>query len=741
MINRPRLNPVFHVEVVEPEGVYLLSERGHFVLKGPLHCRLAPLLDGLHTIDEIVDELAPEAALPEIYYALGQLERKGYVVEGGALTDRDAFWYALGLEARSTEERLTATPVALACFGAVPRQPVEAALTALGFSVAASGRFALAVTDDYLRAELADYNAAAHAAATPWLLVKPVGTVVWIGPVFRPGHTGCWECLAHRLRGNREIETYLQQKRGIPEPLPSSQPAFSASLQAALALAALEVAKAVGSSDRQATEATVTTCDLQTLETRKHQLVRRAQCPRCGDPRGRTPVPLTLHSQKKGFTADGGHRTISPERTVATYQHHVSPVTGAVSSLVRVGGDAAGLLNTYFAGHNVGLRYPDYRSLRHGLLKKSGGKGMTDAQARASGLCEGLERYSGTFQGDEVGRRATRRELGSAAVHPNGCMLFSERQYRRRREWNSHVSRYLSVPEPFDDDAVIDWTLVWSFTGREFRYVPTGYCYYGYPMPAAQQFFWPDSNGVAAGNCLEEAILQGFCELAERDAVCVWWYNRLRRPAVDLGSFHEPYLNDVVAQYRQFNREIWALDLTHDLGIPTFAALSRRTDQAQENTIVGFGAHFDPRIGLLRAITELNQSAAWALGARGDPDHEDDPVQTMWWNTAALSNQLYLVPSREPPRSRADFVATSSDDFREDVLRCQAIVERHGMELLVLDQTRPDVGLSVVRVIVPGLRHFWPRFAPGRLYDVPVELGWLDRALAEDQLNPIPIFI
>jgi ribosomal protein S12 methylthiotransferase accessory factor len=62
------------------------------------------------------------------------------------------------------------------------------------------------------------------------------------------------------------------------------------------------------------------------------------------------------------------------------------------------------------------------------------------------------------------------------------------------------------------------------------------------------------------------------------------------------------------------------------------------------------------------------------------------------------------------------------------------------MELLVLDQTRPDTGLDVVKVIVPGLRHFWARFAPGRLYDVPVHMGWRSQPIAEYELNPIPVF-
>lgn len=63
------------------------------------------------------------------------------------------------------------------------------------------------------------------------------------------------------------------------------------------------------------------------------------------------------------------------------------------------------------------------------------------------------------------------------------------------------------------------------------------------------------------------------------------------------------------------------------------------------------------------------------------------------------------------------------------------------MEMLVLDQTRPDIGLKVVKVIVPGMRHMWKRLGPGRLYQVPVKLGWLKEPLIENQLNPIPMWM
>jgi ribosomal protein S12 methylthiotransferase accessory factor YcaO len=65
------------------------------------------------------------------------------------------------------------------------------------------------------------------------------------------------------------------------------------------------------------------------------------------------------------------------------------------------------------------------------------------------------------------------------------------------------------------------------------------------------------------------------------------------------------------------------------------------------------------------------------------------------------------------------------------------LAKREGLDFLVLDQTRPDIEVPVVRVIVPGLRHFYRRFAPGRLYDVPVKLGLRNEPLSENELNPL----
>jgi ribosomal protein S12 methylthiotransferase accessory factor len=152
-----------------------------------------------------------------------------------------------------------------------------------------------------------------------------------------------------------------------------------------------------------------------------------------------------------------------------------------------------------------------------------------------------------------------------------------------------------------------------------------------------------------------------------------------------------------------------------------------------ERLILGFGAHLDPTIAILRALTEVNQ-----LGLELDrvADDQLDGDAKRWLLEATLENQPYLAPDlAQPPKTRQDYPKRWGDDIRDDVLTCVDIVKQAGLETLVLDQTRPDIGLNVVKVIVPGLRHFWSRFGPGRLYDVPVTLGWRETPTPEEEMN------
>jgi len=302
----------------------------------------------------------------------------------------------------------------------------------------------------------------------------------------------------------------------------------------------------------------------------------------------KNPLPVVLGKCKKTFTVDGGHRSCSPQETLRKYKHHISPITGVVRELNKIPGN--GLTHNYIAKHHFLSLFDDLASLRQNLGGRSAGKGRTDSQAMASGFCEAIERYSGVFQGDEIREKGSYQQMGDKAIHPNACMNFSQKQYENREQWNVECQGWFQkVPEPFDENRVIEWTPIWSLTHQEFKYLPTAYCYYGYE-PSYKADCWADSNGCAAGNTIEEAILQGFMELVERDAVALWWYNRLQKPQVDLDSFDQPYFQKLKQYYQTINREIWVLDITSDLNIPVFAAISKRSDRSVEDIVLGYGA-------------------------------------------------------------------------------------------------------------------------------------------------------
>jgi bacteriocin biosynthesis cyclodehydratase domain-containing protein len=747
MLIRPRFQPHLRVAVVPDEGVFVLSGAKENLLRGQLYEFVVPHIDG-RTADEICDLLADRVAPAKVYFTLAQLEKKGYLTEAvEVLPPGDAAWWsAQQVDPASAARRLATSRVAMHGTG-VDTNSLAELLAASGVQVADEGELDVVVVDHYLRPELEAFNQQALSTGRPWLLAKPLGQQPWIGPLFRPGVSGCWTCLAERLRVNRAVEGYLIERQVLSGTALGERAFTAASLQTAWGLLAAAVTSwlARGESDY---EAKIRTFDLMSWQTQTHTLTRLPYCRACVQPtngEARRFVPVELKSRRKTFVRDGGHRVVTPQATIERFGHHVSPITGAVSVLERSSPSEDGAMHVYLSGHNLARRHHNIGQLRGDLRNMSAGKGTTDAQAKASGLCEGLERYSGVFRGDEPRRTARLANLGGSAIDPRSCMLYSEQQYRDRAVWNAKKSPYNFVPVPFDPDAEIEWSPLWSLSRQVARWLPTEFCYYDHPQPHDKRFCMACSNGCAAGNTLEEAVLQGFLELVERDSVALWWYNRVSRPGVDLASFEEPYLGELSDCLKRRQREMAVLDISSDLGIPVFASWTRRTDSAREEIVFGFGAHLDPRIALLRAVTEMNQMLSYLLQAPPDKVYSEqvtDEETVHWLKTATLENQPYLFPSpHEPARRMAEYRVAFSDDVADDIRHCQSVVERQGMEMLVLDQTRPEIGLPVVKVVVPGLRHFWARFAPGRLYDVPVRLGWRPQPLAEEDLNPIPMFL
>jgi oxazoline/thiazoline synthase len=438
-------------------------------------------------------------------------------------------------------------------------------------------------------------------------------------------------------------------------------------------------------------------------------------------------LPVVLEERPKAFTSDGGHRALLPKSALEQYAYLIGD-SGILEELERLP-DPCDLVHVCLARFRTSfgsLRVNRGTALRAPCV----GKGMTEAQARVSALGEAVERYSGIFRGDEVRIKASYRERSGEAIHPNACMNFSARQYRERDESNQRESEHNWVPEPFEEVREIEWTPVWSLTEERTKYVATAYAYFGYPHSAGHDFSRADSNGNAAGSNLEEAILQGFLEVVERDAVALWWYNRAPRPRVDLAYFAEPYFSALAEFYRLLGRDLFVLDVSADFPIPVFAALSKNRKEGG-HWLLGFGAHLEPRLAIIRALTEMNQSLTQAIAGGKPRFFVGEPLAV-----------AFLEPDPSlPSKTCRDYSRLDSRDLREDVKTCVELARKRGLETLVLDQTRRDVGMRAVKVIVPGLRPWWARFAPGRLYDVPVRMGWQAVRLPEERLNPCHLAI
>ncbi|WP_328538839.1 TOMM precursor leader peptide-binding protein [Streptomyces sp. NBC_00344] len=745
--------PHLRVEQVPGEAVYLISEQRVTALHGEQVARIAPLLDGTRHLERIAQDAADTLPAGQAARLVSRLTGAGLLCGREQLVTPEeaaeqAYWEAAGLDGHRAADALNHGAVRALSVGSTSADALSACLKATGLATTADdAELTVVLCDDYLEPALAVVDAELRAAGRRWLPVKTEGTELWIGPFFGDHDGPCWSCLAERLWRSRPVEAHVQRMLGRSGPVPRPSCTLPAARLAALQLAGLEAAKWL-SGYRHPSQQSLRTLDGLTLAGELHPVVRRPQCPTCGEPgmtAAQVKAPVVLRSRIKRDTGGGGHRSLAPQQLLDRYGHLVDPLTGLVRGITR---NACGpeFFNSFSAGLNPAAGTQGIGGIRGGLRASCGGKGVTELHARVSALAEALERHSGHYEGGEATVRGTYRELAAEAIHPNEVQLYDERQFTDRHTWNFVHAPFQHVADPFDEELPTDWTPLWSVTRQERRLLPTALLYYGVPQPAGAFSCLATSNGTAAGGTLEDAVLQGFLELVERDGLALWWYNRTRQPAVDLDAFDDPWITELQRVHASLDRTVWVLDLTTDLGIPVMAALSRRTDTETgqpQGIMFGFGAHFDPAIALRRALTELNQMMPHVVAPDGSVPREvaDDPDVHAWLSTATVESHPYLLPADCGPTGPGTHPYTPHEDLYEDIETAVELLRSKGMEMLVLDQTRPDVGLPVVKVVVPGLRPHWARYGPGRLFDVPVALGRLAAPTGYEDLNRVPLFL
>ncbi len=365
------------------------------------------------------------------------------------------------------------------------------------------------------------------------------------------------------------------------------------------------------------------------------------------------------------------------------------------------------------------------------------GKGKSQSEALAKCLLEAAERYCAMYAPRIPTLRTSYSRIAPNAISLQDCSLISEKQYHNRVVWNSGKSRFLQIPDPLPDDVEVDWIEAKRLEDGKAVLIPATFAFCRY-SGADSRFYQADTNGCAAALSPEQATESGFLELIERDAVAMWWYNRFQVPELVIGADITSEVRNAREFLRGQGRNLVLLDLPTDFGARVVTAVSATIKNGAE-ILWGNGCDGNPDVAAQKAIGELfqmyyqYQSYKEAEIKPTCPDWFRDLL--LWCETATLEKHRYFIPL--PPDKTKPYKPST---HRIGLDYCIQFCREAGMQLLRIDLGLPEVGVPVVRTIVPGLRHAWPRFAPGRLFSIPSLLG-VSQAKQEFELNPESFFL
>ncbi len=333
---------------------------------------------------------------------------------------------------------------------------------------------------------------------------------------------------------------------------------------------------------------------------------------------------------------------------------------------------------------------------RPGGIETYFGKGLDDDQRTASAVMEFFEGLSSRMIGAENLVVSTFPDLGAEARDPREFVLAHDFSYRR--------------------DRVIEWVWGYSLTEREPVLVPANLVFFPYEVDdLGKAIAATDSNGLAAGNCLEEAVLHGLLEVVERDARMIMEYGAMTMPDLELDAALDPALARLVTDVGESRVKMAVKDDTLDIPIPTIGVFLDGMSKRRQGMSFASGAHPDPSVAVSRALTEAIQLYPRCR------NYED-------WIASGPRNHLYR-PGQEL-RRLSDMRWIHGQDLRSVIESCVGLLRHNGSEVIVVDLTLPEIGFPVVRVLATGLQ---PLMTPSclriskRLLEVPAALSYSDK--------------
>jgi ribosomal protein S12 methylthiotransferase accessory factor len=606
-----------------------------------------------------------------------------------------------------------------------------------------TGAVIVAAADGWDTRAYPEVRREARERGVPWLPVRAeLGRVV-VGPAELPGAPGCVRCAEFRRglarRHPAGHDAVLRAHTDVLADRPSSWlTGLAADVVAALVA---EEAARLAAGEPARTRTAMLYVDLGTLGVEVHRFLPDPLCPDCGTPPADAPAPFEPVARPKPAPDVYRVRDVAAELD-ALVETYVDSESGLIRGIDR--GSEGGLV---VAAAHVGLR--------GGQVEGGYGRSRSYLTSRLTAVLEGIERYGGGRPGARrTAVRAAYTEVADHAVDPRTLGPHAEDVYR------GPEFRF----RPFDPATPYRWVWGYSFARRAPILVPEAYAYYRmhHADPASPPFAYEISNGCALGSCLEEAVLYGLLEVAERDAFLMTWYAGMSVPRIDLGSARDRTVPLIAeAMTAETGYRVMAFDTTVEQRVPCVWAMAvNPEDDGRPKVVCSAGSHLEPERAAENALSELGPILTDLI--RRYPEQRDKAAAMAADSSAVtvMSDHalLYAAPEvfgrldfltgvTETRRFDAMSTGFGNQDLREDL---RELVDRYlatGLDVVVVDQTTPEHeagGFSCVKVVVPGTLPMTfghaNRRTDGlpRLLTVPHELGHRAGPLRPGDLNTDP---
>lgn len=362
------------------------------------------------------------------------------------------------------------------------------------------------------------------------------------------------------------------------------------------------------------------------------------------------------------------HRSVNPDETL--------------DKILKITQDI-GLTRTSEITHLDRIKVPVYTSVRplasEGAVSIYAGKGPSQTHAKVSSIMEAVERYSAEMQENE--NTVSKKYDEYDCLNPNELIL----------------------PAKSYDDEELEWNEAFSVVTGDKILIPSNAVYHPYNNDNVHHLFLSNTNGLASGNTLEEAIFHGMMEVVERDSWSLFEAFKDNKEEILCEDSTNEYIRDLINKFDEANVSLKLINLTSENNIPTIGAVSEDLNLKDPALLtLGIGTHLNPEIAAIRAITEVAQSRATQIHGTREDTTRANLLRETGYDRMKRLNKHWFRDSDEKI-SLNDMKDYSKDTFKDNINTTMELLKLSNIEdAYYVDLTR-SIDIPVVRSIIPGM--------------------------------------